>query len=89
MSAIFELHLTSETLSADEVIEITGCSRRADQVRWLNRSGWLYHTNKAGVPIIGRMYARMRMAGITPAALASSAGAGAGTGWSLDMSKVR
>ncbi|WP_166454930.1 DUF4224 domain-containing protein [Duganella aquatilis] len=86
MTAIFELHLTSETLSSDEVADITGCIRRADQLAWLNRNGWIFHTNKAGIPIIGRMFARMKMAGINPATLASSAQA---SGWSIDMSKVR
>lgn len=86
MSAIFELHLPSETLTTEEVVDITGCARRADQLTWLNRNGWIYHTNKAGMPIIGRMFARMKMAGINPAALASSPQAG---GWNMDMSKVR
>ena len=42
MSAIFEFPLTSETLTADEVRAITGCTRRADQVAWLAREGWAY-----------------------------------------------
>ncbi|MYM37235.1 DUF4224 domain-containing protein [Duganella sp. FT94W] len=87
MSAFFEFHLASETLSEDEVAEISGCQRRADQVAWLNRAGWVYHTNKAGLPIIGRMYARMRMAGINPSSLIS--GGNSGTGWAMDISKVR
>lgn len=76
MSAIFEFHLASETLNSEEVAEISGCQRRADQIAWLNRAGWLYHTNKAGLPVIGRMYARLKMAGINPAALASPAASG-------------
>lgn len=85
MSAMFELHLATETLGADEVIDITGCHRRGDQVEWLDRNRWVYHTNKAGMPIIGRMYARMKMAGINPASLAQPAA----TGWQLDLSSVR
>lgn len=85
MSAMFELHLVSETLNADEMIEISGCHRRADQVAWLDRNRWVYHTNKAGIPVVGRMYARMKMAGINPATLAQPAA----TGWQADFSKVR
>lgn len=87
MGAIFELNLTSETLHADEVAEISGCQRRADQITWLERAGWVYHTNKAGTPIVGRMYARMRMAGINPSALTNASTSG--SSWSMDMSKVR
>jgi hypothetical protein len=85
MGAIFELHLATETLSSEEVVDITGCARRADQVLWLDRNRWVYHTNKAGIPVVGRMYARMKMAGINPASLATPAAAG----WQADFSKVR
>lgn len=71
MSAVFELSITSETLSPDEIAEITGCSRRSDQVEWLSCNGWMFHKNKASEPIVGRFYARLKMAGITPAILAS------------------
>lgn len=83
MSAIFEFPMQSETLTAEEVAEITGCHRRGDQVEWLTCNGWTFHKNKAGEPIVGRMYARLRMAGITPAALTTSGG------WVPDFSQVR
>lgn len=86
MSAIFELHLPSETLTADEVSEISGCQRKNDQVDWLNRNHWIFHKNKAGLPIVGRLYARMMLAGINPAALT---GANQASTWGIDMSKVR
>lgn len=84
MSAIFELSLQSETLSADEISEISGCSRKNDQIEWLARNGWIFLQNRAGAPIIGRLYARLKLAGINPALLAPDSG-----GWQPDLSKVQ
>ncbi|MFJ2986580.1 DUF4224 domain-containing protein [Collimonas sp. NPDC087041] len=83
MSAIFAMEIGSEILQAEEVSAITGCARRADQLEWLKINGWTIHRNKAGEPIIGRMYARLKLAGINPATLAS------GTTWVPDFSGVR
>ena len=84
MTAMFELPLHSETLTADEVIDISGSSRKNDQIEWLKRNGWIFHQNRAGMPVIGRLYARMKLAGINPAAMAMS-----DRGWQLDTAKVR
>lgn len=85
MSAIFELPITSETLTDDEVSEISGCIRKSDQVDWLTKNGWVFFQNRAGTPKIGRLYARLRMAGINTAALAAPAAGG----WQFDVSLVR
>ena len=83
MSALFEMPLSSETLTAEELQQITGCARRADQVAWLQTEGWMYVRNRAGEPIVGRLYARMRLSGITPNALVASGG------WAPDFSTLR
>ena len=85
MSAIFELPLTSETLTAEEVGEISGCSRKNDQIEWLKTNGWHFLQNRAGAPVIGRLYARLKLAGINPATLAAPEA----TGWKPDLSRVR
>ena len=85
MSAIFELALPSETLSTDEVSEISGCSRKSDQIDWLKQNGWHFLQNRAGAPVIGRLYARLKLAGINPAALATPEAGG----WKPDLSRVR
>lgn len=85
MSAMFELPIPTETLSEEEVSDISGCCRKADQVEWLTKNGWVFFQNRAGTPKIGRLYARLRMAGINPATLSAPAAGG----WSLDTSKVR
>lgn len=84
MTTIIEVPLSSETLNNDEVSEISGCRRRSEQVAWLKRNGWIYFLNKAGMPIIGRLYARMKLSGINPANLAANDG-----GWTIDVTRVR
>lgn len=83
MSAIFEMTLESETLSHDELAEIAGCSRKADQIVWLDKNRWIHYENKAGAAVVGRMYARLKLAGINPSSLAPA------TVWMPDLSKVR
>lgn len=82
MSAMFEMPIESETLATEELVPITGCHRRGDQVQWLTINGWQFHVNKAGEPVVGRMYARLKLAGINPAGMANPGG------WMLDLSKV-
>lgn len=83
MTAFFEMPMASETLSHEELSQISGCARRADQIAWLQAEGWTFVKNKAGEPIVGRLYARLRLSGISPNALATSGN------WSPDLSKVR
>jgi hypothetical protein len=64
MSAMFELPIESETLTAEEIAQTSGCQRRSEQVEWLTCNGWAFHKNRAGAPIVGRFYARLRMAGV-------------------------
>jgi hypothetical protein len=47
MSAMFELTLPTETLSDEEVSDISGCSRKTDQVDWLTKNGWMFFQNRA------------------------------------------
>ena len=66
MAALFELTIQSETLTSDEVASITGCNRRGDQIDWLTTNGWRFYKNRGGDPLVGRLYARMQLAGIKP-----------------------
>ena len=81
MTAIFELPLPSETLAADELSEITGSKTHDGQRTWLDANRWKYHTNRAGRPIVGRMYARLKLAGIEASALTPQA-------WAPDFSGI-
>lgn len=73
---------TSETLEDAEVAAITGRPRPKEQRRWLDENGWAYATTAAGHPVVSRIYARLRLAGINPAKQKPA------QGWSLDLSKV-
>ena len=82
MSALFEIPLASETLEASELCSITGCPRKADQVKWLEDNQWVHHKTRSGEAVVGRLYARMKMAGITPT------GGGAAPAWTPDYSTL-
>jgi hypothetical protein len=83
MSAIFEMPISSEMLAPEEITQITGSSRKGDQIVWLSCNGWTFHKNKAGEAIVGRLYARLKLAGINPVALATTGG------WVPDFSSIR
>ena len=68
MSALLERQILSETLTHDELAEITGCVRYGGQIAWLYENGWKHHYSRSGAPIVGRWYARLKLAGITPRA---------------------
>ncbi|RQA20089.1 DUF4224 domain-containing protein [Pseudomonas aeruginosa] len=52
------------------------------QIEWLNRYGWKYAVTAANRPIVGRVYARLKLAGVKPTMEATEK-------WSLDLSRVR
>ncbi|GAB2721586.1 DUF4224 domain-containing protein [Comamonas sediminis] len=54
----------SEFLSDDEVSRVTGYKQAAPQREWLDNNGWVYTVSGAGRPIVGRWFARLRMAGM-------------------------
>jgi len=83
VSAIFELTISSETLTVDEILEISGATRKSDQIDWLKKNGWVFHTTRAGDPVVGRLYARLKLSGINPGALATTGG------WVPDLSQVK
>lgn len=58
----------TEFLTADELAEVTGYKHTASQHEWLDKNGWAYVVNAAGRPIVGRWFARMRLAGVQPTA---------------------
>lgn len=82
MSAIFEIPLESEFLTPEELEGITGNKQASSQCAWLDSNHWTYHKTAANKPIVGRLYARLKMAGITPAALSTG-------GWVPPIENVR
>jgi hypothetical protein len=74
----------TEFLTADELAEVTGRKHVASQRNWLDKNGWAYVVNAAGRPIVGRWYARMRLAGVQPTAGAT----GTQPAWQPDFSAL-
>ncbi|MCC7005008.1 MAG: DUF4224 domain-containing protein [Ottowia sp.] len=83
MSATFGMPIDNETLNSEELIHITGCVRKSDQIQWLSSNGWVFHKNKAGEAIVGRLYTRLKLSGITPSSMTMT-----GT-WTPDFSGIR
>ena len=77
------MEIQSETLAEEEIAAITGYMIPSGQIAWLNRNGWKYVLTRARRPVVGRVYARMKLAGVKPSAEIVAAEA-----WSLYMSKV-
>lgn len=63
----------NEFLTADELAEVTGYKHVANQREWLDKNAWTYVVNAAGRPIVGRWFARMRLAGVQPTAAGAQA----------------
>lgn len=77
------LQLVSETLTDDELAAITGYKIPSCQRQWLQRNAWEHVLTAAQRPVVGRVYARLKLAGVK----LSSTNAVAET-WALDLSRV-
>lgn len=73
----------SETLGDDELSAITGYQMPSRQIQWLSNNGWQYVLTGARRPVVGRVYARLKLAGVKPSATNAVAET-----WSLDLSRV-
>ncbi|MOA31849.1 hypothetical protein D3C78_1530280 [compost metagenome] len=77
------MELQSETLIEDEIAAITGYQIPSKQISWLANNGWQYTLTGARRPVVGRVYARLKLAGVKP----TTTNAVAET-WALDLSRV-
>lgn len=75
--------LPSETLTEDELAAITGYKIPSCQRQWLQRNAWEHVLTAAQRPVVGRVYARLKLAGVKPSATNAVAET-----WSLDLSRV-
>lgn len=74
----------SEILTEEEISAITGFKLTRSQINWLDLHGWRYELTGARRPVVGRVYARLKLAGVKP----NGTNAVAKT-WTLDLSTVR
>lgn len=77
------MEIASEFLDEEEVVRITGYQIPSKQIAWLANNGWQYALTRARRPIVGRVYARLKMAGVKPSATNATAET-----WTLDLSRV-
>ena len=77
------MHIQTETLAEEELSTISGYQTPSKQIQWLTDNHWEFVLTGARRPIVGRIYARMKLAGIQPFAVQAVAEA-----WTLDLSKV-
>ncbi len=73
----------SETLTDDELATITGYQIPSKQIQWLTDNHWEHVLTGARRPIVGRVYARLKLSGVKP----SAANVVTET-WSLDLANV-
>ena len=58
--------METEILSDEELAELTGYKARAYQRRWLIDRQWVFVESRGKRPLVGRMYARMKLGMISP-----------------------
>jgi len=75
--------LQSEMLTQEELAIITGYLIPSRQIQWLTNNGWEYVLTGARRPIVGRVYARLKLAGVKPSATNAVVET-----WTLDLSRV-
>lgn len=73
----------TELLSDDELAAITGYLIPSRQIQWLAANGWQHLLNGARRPVVGRLYARLKLAGLKP----SESNAVTET-WTFDLERV-
>ena len=59
--------METEILSDEELAELTGYKARAYQRRWLIVRHWVFVESRGKRPLVGRMYARMKLGMVFPA----------------------
>jgi hypothetical protein len=77
------MEFQSETLADEELATITGYQIPSKQIIWLTENRWEFVLTGARRPIVGRVYARLKLAGVKP----SGVNAVTET-WSLDLANV-
>ncbi len=77
------MEFQSETLADEELATITGYQIPSKQILWLTENRWEFVLTGARRPIVGRVYARLKLAGVKPSAVNAVTET-----WSLDLANV-
>lgn len=79
--------METEILSDEELAEFTGYKARAYQRRWLVDRQWVFVESRGKRPLVGRMYARMKLGMIT-STVGDPSPPPAAPPWTPDFSRV-
>lgn len=77
LPGVDELQLTEAELAG-----ITGATQTRLQVEWLQANGWVYVLTRSRRPVVGRLYANLKLAGVELAGLIGP------VEWSPDWSAI-
>ncbi|MDT8998383.1 DUF4224 domain-containing protein [Paucibacter sp. APW11] len=84
MNAILGLPQRDELqLTAEELERMTGTPVPRLQIHWLESNGWKFIKTRAGVPVVGRLYANLKMGGVEMANIVAP------EAWEPDFSSVQ
>ena len=78
--------MQAEILSDDELADLTGYKHRAHQRKWLKDRNWVFIESRGGRPLVGRMFARMKLGKAT--ATIDQNPPSARPAWTPDFSRV-
>ena len=75
MSTLLALPPRDELQLSDAELEgITGASQARLQIVWLRLNGWAFTLTRAGRPVVGRLYANLKLSGVEVATIVRSEG---------------
>jgi hypothetical protein len=77
------MEFLSETLTDEELATITGYKTASFQRQWLASNHWEFVLTGAQRPVVGRVYARLKLAGVKP-----TANNAVTETWTLDLARV-
>jgi Domain of unknown function (DUF4224) len=56
-------------ITPDELERLTGSPQAGLQIDWLKANGWAYTLTRAGKPVVGRLYANLKLSGVEVATI--------------------
>ena len=80
--------METEIISDEELADLTGYKARGWQRRWLNDRNRHFVESRAGRPLVGRQYARMKL-GVTLEVVAVAPPPLPTQAWTPDFSRVK
>ena len=79
--------METEILSEEELADLTGYKLRGHQRQWLKKRNWVFVESRGGRPLVGRIFARMKLGAVSPT-LANPNPPPATPTWTPDFSRV-